>query len=213
MMIEFGTNNRAPMPVLRGKYVDRIRMRDAAGRLTAAGAEWIEPDVVKTIGCILGAMPFMGLAILGVVQAGSAIEAWLSGLPFLAVGVALVAVALSAKQNRALLFHDDGRITIPFGLTGWGRRTEMQGSHEHVASIEAEVVPPNEMADQEKGAHVIIFSRGGDTIYIAGPRLRVETARKIAVQLSHALKEVRDFVAGPAEAGPAGSHGLTVLID
>ncbi|MCW5687097.1 MAG: hypothetical protein KIT76_00980 [Pseudolabrys sp.] len=189
----------------QGRYLDKVRQTDASGRLIAAGVHWEELHPLSTF-C---------QALAGVIIVIVALATWLAfnlrpdaawpSVLFLTMAGLLFFDAWRARRDRLLLFHEDGRITMPWRLRPWGWKRTIPGDHANLVSIEAE-------ADRDHWSRVVMFSRGGDKLYLTGGRLHSDTSRKIAVQLTRALAAIREAVAAGADA-PAAGVEVTVLID
>ena len=177
-----------------------IRERDADGRLTAAGLQWTEQR------CLAFGVPIQvgTWALLGGI---AALHAGASGPGWTMLGLTACTTAfirLVPGRTRALIFHDDGRTSAPFGFAHHPRRyREVSGTNANVASIEAR--------GQGSDPHyVAMYSRSGEVAYVAG-RLEADNAHKVAVQLTLALAELRESMAGSVR--PANARTFASVID
>lgn len=161
-----------------------VRERDADGRLTAAGLEWTEQRrsafgilvVISTI-ALIGGVPTL--------LVGASHPAWAM---FALVACAMAIARLTPGRTRALIFHEDGSTSAPFGFAHhprWFR--EVSGSNVNIVSIEAR-------GHRNEPHHVAMYSRSGEVAYVAG-RLEADNAHKVAVQLTLALAELRESLA------------------
>lgn len=177
-----------------------IRERDADGRLIAAGLQWTEQRRLA-FGLL---MQFGTWALLGGV---AALLAGASGPGWTMLGLTVCAMAiarLTPGRTRALIFHDDGRTSAPFGFAHHPRRfREVSGSNANVVSIEAR-------GQGNEPHYVAMYSRSGDVAYVAG-RLEVDNAHKVAVQLTLALAELRESLARSMQ--PANARNAESFID
>jgi len=185
-----------------------VRELDADGRLTAAGAEWTEERaaVASTL-LVLLVLSFIILAFALIIM-------MLSGEGEVAVLALLAIIATSVRtmrtmrgRRRALVFHRDGRTSAPHGFAHYpGRFTEITGTNAEFVSIEAR--------GPEFSSNVLIFTGSGGVIY-AGRHLRHDDAHRIAVQLTVALRELRESIGREAQQrAPRGrSADAHVVID
>lgn len=183
-----------------------IRERDADGRLTAAGLQWTEQRrtafgilVVISAIALIGAVPTLLVGASG--------ATW--GL-FTLVACAMAIARLTPARKRALIFHEDGRTSAPFGFAHHPRRyREVYGTNANVVSIEAR-------GHRNEPHHVAMYARNGDVAYVAG-RLESDNAHRVAVQLTLALAELRESLgerpASSAGAPPAARRPAEALID
>lgn len=161
-----------------------IRERDASGKLTAAGFEWSEP--VEVI-----ALPLAVLAVGLLFYAGAvAHDARApSGASVLFVIAAIVCAALGyflGSTDRGIAFTHDGKVSI---RGGWINGLEMLftiAEHADIASIE--------MTTTHRGHAVVILTTWGGT-YVLSNGLDEPHARLVAVQLTIALRQIRESIA------------------
>jgi hypothetical protein len=173
-----------------------IRERDADGHLVAAGVEWAEERDIAlagfwVVGCILGPIGACAL-MFHVVDKGGLVF----GLVCLGLLACLIVCARRLPgRTRALVFHEDGSTSAPYGFAHAPRSHRRITIHNaDFVSIEAQGHPA--MCD------VVLFTRCGETVYVAG-WLHRDSAHKVAVQLTLALAELRES-AGERRQGGAG---------
>lgn len=173
------------------------------GRLAATGCRWEESRAwLETPVGILVAVP-LAVAIAGLVGllvTSSKLLSFFAVLGGLAAAAAIGAITNPLMlRSRNLLFHDDGSVTEEHrGKPYVWEKTR----HADVLSIEA----------VEK--MVVIYTQGGDSIRVAQD-LKPWQAHKLAVQLTLALKALRESKANAnaAEPTPPAAPRTQVLID
>jgi hypothetical protein len=164
-----------------------VREHDADGRLREAGAEWREERAaVASALLVLIIVNFIMLMLALIIML-------LSGEGQVVVLALLAIIAISVRtmrtmrgRRRALIFHRDGRTSAPHGFAHYHRRVrEITGTHAEFVSIEAR--------GPEFSSSVLIFTGSGGVIY-AGRHLHHDDAHRIAVQLTIALRELRESI-------------------
>lgn len=179
-----------------------IRERDANANLTAAGLAWLEPVEVILL-------PFSVLSFALLLGAGGAASH--ARTPILAV-IALVIAAilciaicfLLGSTSRGIAFTREGRISI---RGGWVNRLEMMWSlkeHADIASIET--------IKTNRGHAVVIFTTWGDT-HLMSDGLDEAEARLVAVQLTIALRQIREAISNIQAFQQNTVHALAGWID
>lgn len=128
------------------------------------------------------------------------------------VGIASVACVLicilCGSIERGIAFHDDGRISLRGGITNWlelawAMRAQ---THAHIASIEV-------VKMEQGGAGVAIYTTWGGTIILTSGLSEPE-ARLVAVQLTIALRELRESMTSIRNFQRPNTHGpMSALID
>jgi hypothetical protein len=160
-----------------------IRERDDDGRLIAAGFTWLEPVEVISI-------PFSVLALaLFLMAGGAASDAETPTGAAVALGLAAFACILICILcgwiNRGIAFTREGRVSV---RGGWINRLEMLWSikeHAGIASIET--------VKTHRGTAVVIYTAWGGTFPVTDA-LSESEARFVAVQLTIALREIRESI-------------------
>lgn len=139
---------------------------------------------VTTIFAIIYGIPALLFAMF--VKGGAFLYPFAAVCAVVAFGCVVIFRRWGARP-RAMLFHADGRVTVPHGVPFYPRCTKLNAPHVSFATIEM-----RRWADGEHG--VSVYTRDGDTI--AGARgLDEWQARKIVVQLTCALHALRDDTA------------------
>jgi hypothetical protein len=178
----------------------QIREMNADKALVSAGSRWNE----KTVGLAFGRglafflLPIGGLLLWlaanmstdkGAGMAGQTSIVLMLGLAFAIPGLLLM---MRRSPSRSIVLGVDGSITTPDGLPGqpllrkWEKlRTE--NIHSFAVAQSAPGFPDTQ---------VNLITTSGDTIYLSR-NLHSEHARKIVIQLTEALKEVRLAVEQP----------------
>lgn len=185
---------------------EKIRGRDETGRLVTAGYRWDEPrENVKMLVLFAAIFDFMGgiyvlIALAFVNDKGP----WIAGL-LICVGI-YAALHLVMKRfgvrPRAVIFRADGTTSLPFGIP-WFRNYHSLGAHlENIVSIEAGSVRGKD--------EVALFTRGGDIVTLSH-FLHPENAHRVAVQLTSALKELREDMASAGQAVREDRHERSVI--
>jgi len=182
-----------------------VREHDADGRLAAAGAEWTEERaaVASTL-LVLVVISFimLGFALIIMMLSGEGQAVVLALAAIIAISVR--AMRTMRGRRRALVFHRDGRTTAPHGFAHYPRRfTEITGTNAEFVSIEAR--------GPEFGANVLIFTQSGGVFY-AGKHLHHDDAHRVGVQLTLALRELRESL-GREAAGTEPPKRAATFID
>jgi hypothetical protein len=162
------------------------RVRDKSGALVEAGYQWTEPRLgmfalFVSAGVILffvGAA-FGAFALQGKGPSGST---WLVYL--LLWAVLIVAGGILGKSRRVLIFKADGSIHSPFGLVMRPLSTAWTRTHTDITSCE------------QYQMWTYIYFRNGEHIGVAR-FLDTDRPKKIAIQLSAALQELRTSLSNP----------------
>ena len=177
-----------------------IRIRDAGGRLVAAGARWSEHRDFAEAGClalaVLVCLAGAGALVVSLIDGSPAIV----GLLLLGLGIWLARRSVRiAGSTRELVFDREGGMKAPLGFAHYQAYCrEITGHHADIVSIET----------RNQGAgdlRVVMYFRSGNVVYAAG-RLQRDEAHRLAVQLSLALAELREAISDPrreAGHGPA----------
>jgi hypothetical protein len=183
-----------------------IRERDAHGRLQIAGYEWSQRTIWPLLyGLFMVVLAALALLALNAAVRSPAIESTLA-LLVLAAALAFWAYRIRRRWKhyhnmRAMLFHADGRIQVPYGFAYHrkpGFLTERRLPD--IASIAAE------------GTDVVVYYRSGDKDII-GTFPNRESEHKISVQLQLALTEMRDAIAQAARPQPQPVDTVDIVIE
>lgn len=157
-----------------------IRERDAQGRLIAAGFGWLEPVEVIQIPFALGALALFFCACAAASSAAPREAAIMFGIAALAC---VVIVVLFGSIDRGIAFTQDGRVSV---RGGWINRLELLRTvKEHAAIASIETIRTH------RGSGVVVLTSWGGT-FIFADGLEEPAARLVAVQLTIALRELRD---------------------
>lgn len=188
-----------------------IRERDTGGNLVRAGYSWFE----QRDGVMAWALMLMGMCGLGGIVGFIAIFAQRTTndtILMVAITAACAAAVLFGKRSisrsgwrsRTLVFDANGAITAPEGLAGQAEATRLRATLNDVASIERE--------RYGNASRIMLHTHGGDIIVVGTNIMVQEEAQKVAVQLSLAVKEMREALgAGPGAVRP--SRQAQQLID
>lgn len=177
-----------------------IRERDENGDLLAAGLQWAEERDVALAGYWLA-----GAVLLFVGTA--ALLLWLAGKGGLLLVLACFGVVawliVSARRlpgrTRALVFHQDGSTSAPYGFNHYHH------SHRHITGHNSNFVSIEARGQGSTMCDVVLFTRCGETVYVAG-WLHRDSAHKVAVQLTLALAELRECLGRDPAAGAYAPH-------
>ncbi|HEV7276529.1 MAG TPA: hypothetical protein VGN80_09605 [Devosiaceae bacterium] len=174
---------------------EKIREHDDKGRLVKSGAEWRE----KRWWLALFGVGVFCLGVAGLLLAWmfdhlypghpAAFNTALLSSPLLLLGI--MWAGPSSWRKRALIFHADGRMEMPYGLPYHPFRRAIEGHHKVLISIEQE-------RHADHTSSVTGISTGGDSVGIAKDVTKYQ-ALKVAVQLTRALNELRQDLASGAE--------------
>lgn len=177
-------------------WCKRIVRRDKSGRVIAIGVEWTEFNIWAAA---LDALVDGVCAIVGFVMALAGVLAIISSALWLvvaAIGIALCVLPVVRRpfdlwrKPRSVIFHRDGRVELPEGFPYHSSIREMSQPHREIVSIEARAAYRQALDDPIYKHDVAVFRRDGDIVHVAW-RLRADEAHKVAVQLTHALAEIR----------------------
>lgn len=168
----------------------KIREHDADGRLLFAGYTWQEPRywVYRWFGTI----GFFAFLIFTTVYSSmpmdvpGAMQRWDQAklIGALAAACAAVCIFLGQKRRR-VLFGREGHILTPRGMPDYFRMRCLHRHHEQITSIEVN--------DDDEGCGVIIYTSEGEG-FVLTKGLTHGYARLAAVQLTNALREIRESV-------------------
>ncbi|MGD9668822.1 MAG: hypothetical protein AB7U75_07145 [Hyphomicrobiaceae bacterium] len=176
-----------PNPAL----VEAIRMNDREGRLTSAGAAWREESKFGMYASAIMIIFFVGgfVCSISILMDGRHGLEWL-WLPAASI-IGFVATCSDAPESclkrRGILFRRDGSVYVPYGIPFDRRSGDLPWRQNIFRSIEVR-------RTREHGYVVDIHTSEGDAIMIAW-RINEGTARKLAVQLTKALRELREATA------------------
>lgn len=164
----------SPVRFHHGEKADRL--------LYISGYEWREfPPFV-----------FVGVAAVTLFAIGTALHLFLASrfldsTPFFVVAIVGIGVfEWLWDYRRVVLFWRDGTIETPNGLPDRVGMRELPVNHRAIASIE--------LTRECRGTGVVIYTIEGESI-VVGHKLRTADARKVAVQLTKALHQLRDSIA------------------
>lgn len=170
------------MIYLRWPMGPAIREHDSERRLIATGYQWDEHSHAQLLLAVATAVSAFYLCIVNY-----PIHGLKGALPFAAtVSVSTWAVLWMWFQRRTVMFHRDGAVLTPYGRPNKLGARRLRIHHASIASIE--------VTNECDGNGVAIYSVEGDT-YIVGHRLRAPDARLVAVQLTKALRDMRESLA------------------
>lgn len=165
-----------------GNDVNRFRKYDASGKLVAAGFQWQEFNIKVVLAGFCYIPLLMWIAYYFLSNDAGPIQLLL--IIALAISIAIY-IAGSRFRPKSVIFTTDGTIETPFGFGGY-KDKRIGGNHRNIVSIEV-----------GRREHVQMISNDGDTVVITGQELTDITARKVAVQLTKALEEIRRTQMGP----------------
>lgn len=165
-----------------------IREFDAAGTLVRSGARWVEPraQLVTSLNFLGGTalvLSGVGFLLAGVSRMSSGPLSFGQTFAMVAVAAFVGAVAFGTRQ-REVMFDAEGGMNTPYGFPGFESQRAVEGDHRSIMSIE-------QLRTGYKGHVVRLISISGNTVHLA-QNLDVTQSLKIAVQLTHALTELRD---------------------
>lgn len=177
----------------------RFEERSPDGLLKSVGIEWTEnrEELRKLV---------FGLMVLSIV-AGTIVAFFVAAFvrPWwacMALGITMMSPMFFLERlslrgrPREFVFHRDGRMEAPLGFQAYeSRHKTVPGHHSAVVSIEAQQTASTLEARQTPFSNgVAMYMRDGDVAYVAG-RLHRDSARKLAVQLTLALKDLTEDMA------------------
>ena len=171
--------------------VEAIRMNDREGRLASAGAAWREESKFGMYASAIMIIFFVGgfVCSISILMDGRHGLEWL-WLPVASI-IGFVATCSDAPESclkrRGILFRRDGSVYVPYGIPFDRRAGDLAWTQDIFRSIEVRKVREHDYA-------VDIHTSEGDAIMIAW-RMNEGTARKLAVQLTRALRELREATA------------------
>lgn len=169
---------------------EKIRRRDASRRLAASGYRWGEPrENVKMLVLVAASLNVMAALCVLIALAFMTNKApWIAGLLICVAiyGALVLVIQRFGFRPRAVIFCADGTTTLPFGIPWFRKHRALRDHHEAIVSIEAGSVRGKD--------EVAIFSREGSIITVSR-FLHPEDAHRVAVQLTAALKELREDLA------------------
>lgn len=158
-----------------------IRERHADGLLSAAGYKWREP--VMWVFHIFGTTGFVLWFYWLMCLADRQTPAEFTTKVLLAMIGCIGACMFLGSIRRGISFERDGRVSNRGGWVNWLDVVGRTKDHAHIASIE--------VTKTEQGAGVAIVTTYGGTIMISED-LSEAAARRVAVQLTLALREMRE---------------------
>lgn len=177
-----------------------IRERDAGGRLLEAGYRWDRFRMLEMLG--FGAVAIGTLVLAPFMHEGHSPEA---GVATAAVGLAMLAgLAWVIRRPRMIVFTRDGRVLAPNGIAGrfWVRNL---GPIAEVSSIE--------LTSSCRDFGVVLFTTEGRTILLAERMFKAD-ARLVAVQVTKALREMRESIATMTnQRRPASESAPAILVN
>lgn len=167
------------MIYLRSPNGPAIRDHDGNGRLIAAGYQWDEFPHIRLlfIGAVLVSSTY--LCVVNSRTGGVA-----AALPFVLSGAISIAVGTWLWEcRRTIVFRRDGNVLAPNGLPNRLGVRRMRIDSAAIASIE--------VTRECEGAGVAIYTVDGET-FVISHKLKSPDARLVAVQLTKALRELRE---------------------
>ena len=174
--------------------VEAIREKDYAGRLINAGARWREESkfgIYETVILLVIHVGCIAYSISLVIDGRHGFEPlWLTALGIAGFVLTCRDASESCFKRRAIFFRRDGSVFVPRGIPFDRRAGELAWRQDIFRSIEVRKT-------REHGYAVDIHTSEGDAIMI-GWKMSDATARKLAVQLTKALRELRETTARDA---------------
>jgi hypothetical protein len=160
----------------------RFRKFDTAGKLVAAGYQWREFNRMVILAGF-GYLPLLAWAAYYMLNrdAGPLQLFTIIGL----AAVITIYISGNGFNPKAVIFTMSGAMETPFGFGNF-KDKRIGGNHQNSISIEV---------GRYETVHLI--SSEGDTIIVTGQELGATTARKVAVQMTKALEEIRRAQMGP----------------
>lgn len=157
-----------------------IRKRDPEGRLVESGYKWDQMRLPHYL--FFGAMAIISACLAAQNIATARLDAAIAAFGFLG----FAALVYCAAGPSIVAFCADGRVLTPNGVR-WRFWVEaLDFPHHQIASIE--------LASECQDYGVVFFTTGGRTVLIS-ERLRKADARLVVVQLTNALREMRESLA------------------
>lgn len=161
---------------------DRIRRHDANGSLMEAGYRWDQLRLIEKLG--LGGAGTSLIVAAPVMYVGHSPE---GGVACLVAGLALLALLVGLqKWPRVIVFTRDGNILTPHGLPGRLFLRKLDFLHTEVVSVE--------LTRDCRDYGVVLFTSEGRTVLVAERMFKAD-ARLVAVQVTKALREMRETMA------------------
>jgi hypothetical protein len=179
-----------------------IRERDADGQLMAAGFKWTEP--VDWVWMMFGTGAFVLVFYAMACSLDRQTPPEFTRMVALAAAGCVLVCLCCGSISRGFAFERGGRIRNRGGWVNW---LEMIGGireHAGIASVE--------VTKTERGAAVAVFTTGGGT-YILSDGLSEAKARLAAVQLTIALREMRESLTTVASYQTGQRQASAALID
>lgn len=185
--------------------MEPIREHDHSGRLTAAGVEWIEHSQKKIWFTAILTCPLVlvwPMLLVGMFVSGFRLDivGWFVGIS-LAVIVLWRVLSLWACRRHSVIFYTDGRLSAPHGYYSYHGLVKLPPTHDTILSIECRRYRGDEYC-------IEMMSSEGDA-HRVGQELVEIFARKATVQLTKALKEVREARARIRQRQPTSGYPPT----
>jgi hypothetical protein len=159
-----------------------IRRYDDDRRLLEAGYRWDQLRLIEKLGLagagagLICAAPFMYVS-----------HSPQAGFACLIAGVALLALLAGLQRwPRMIVFTREGHILTPHGLPGRPFLRRLDFPHTQVVSVE--------LTRDCRDYGVVLFTNEGRTVLLAERMFKAD-ARLIAVQVTKALREMRESMA------------------
>ena len=155
-----------------------IRERNDEGTLCGSGYQWDEQRLSRQFAS--AAAPAAGVIVgIGIVPQHPAL-----GFLALVFGLALLTAVFHRRvRERVVIFLRDGEISTPHGTPQRFFRSRLSFNHDAIASIE--------LTSDCEGFGVMLFTTEGQSVLLS-QRMHKADARFVAVQLSKALREMRE---------------------
>lgn len=174
--------------------VRAIREHDRAGCLINAGAEWREESrfgmyETAILGMVCVGVFFYSIALVHGGRYGLQ-PLWLTAVCVAGFVFVCRDAVDTCLPRRAIFFRRDGSVYVPRGIPFDRRAGELGWTQDIFRSIELRKT-------REHGFAVDIHTSEGDAIMI-GWKMSEAAARKLAVQLTKALRELREAIARDA---------------
>lgn len=160
----------------------RIRRHDDDGRLAEAGYRWDQLRLIEKLG--LAALSAAAIILAPFMYVGHSPQA---SVAFAMAGLGLLAIfVVLQKWPRTVVFTREASVLTPHGLPGRLFLRRLDFPHTEISSIEA--------TRNCRDYGVVIFTTEGRTILLAERMFKAD-ARLAAVQLTKALREMRESIA------------------